>query len=263
MSLLLQDLVDAARETSARQRELTPEPRLRAEAETRAAESGGVGRFRTALQRPGMAVIAEVKGASPLSGILCQSFDPLELARAYAESGAAAISVLTEEKFFAGALRHLEAVSAAVPLPTLRKDFVVEPYQIYQAATAGASAVLLISDLLAASQLRELVEVAHSVGLDALVELHRPALLEACVDAGSGLIGVNNRNLDTMDVELAHSLRLAIQLPREFVRVSESGISTVAEVRLLRQAGYDAVLVGTALVRAEDPGAVLRELVEA
>lgn len=260
MSLALGDLVQAARASTARHRAQVPEVYLRAEAEGLASAAAHSDRLRRALATAGMSVIAEIKGASPLSGPLREHFDPVELAEAYAANGAAAISVLTEERFFAGGIDHLEAVSRAVSLPTLRKDFIVEPYQIYHAATAGASAVLLIAELLEGSHLREMVEVAHSVGLDALVEMHRPERLDAAIGAGSGLIGINNRDLGTMEIDVSRSLQLVGDLPGDWVRVSESGIEDATVVGELKEAGFDAILVGTALVQAEDPGGALREL---
>ena len=259
----LSDLVEAARYTTARQQTQVSEATLRSDAEALGVHNGGPGRFRAALQRPGVSVIAEVKGASPLSGTLRDPFEPLELATCYADGGAAAISVLTEEHFFAGSIDHLEAVSASVELPTLRKDFVVELYQVFRAASAGASAVLLIAELLDGAALAEFVEAAHSVGLDALVELHRAELLVPAVRSGSGLVGINNRNLDTMEIDFEHAIKLAEELPGDVVAVAESAISEAADVGRVATARFDAILVGTALVTAEEPGDVLRELVDA
>jgi indole-3-glycerol phosphate synthase len=260
MSLTLRDLVDAARESAASRRARIPLASIRAEAELMAAESDGPGRFRNALEGPGVALIAEVKGASPLRGALREEFEPVDLARGYEDNGAAAISVLTEERFFAGALGHLRAVSQVVDLPVMRKDFISDFYQVYEAAAAGASAILLIVEILSRSQVHELTEAAQSVGLDTLVEVHRPDSIEAAMNAGSGLIGVNNRNLETMHVDIEHSLRLAPFLPDGFLAVSESGIESVTDVQMIRAAGYDAALVGTALVTAADPNSLLQEL---
>ncbi len=262
MSLLLSDLVEAARATTRRHRAQIGEVELRAEAEEFGRRAIG-GRLRSALDAPGVSVIAEVKGASPLRGMLRDDFEPLELAAAYRDNGAAAVSVLTEEHFFSGSIDHLTAVSTTIELPTLRTDFVVELYQVFRAATAGASAVLLIAELLDGAALEEFVEAAHSVGLDALVEFHRPGLLVSAVEAGSGIVGINNRNLDTMDIDVGHALRLAPELPMGLISVAESAISDAADVTRVAEAGFDAVLVGTALVTAEKPGAVLRDLVDA
>ena len=262
MSLTLSDLVEAARATTERHRAQIGAVELRTEAEELGRRTLG-GRFRSALEGPGVSVIAEVKGASPLHGSLRDDFEPLELAVAYRDNGAAAVSVLTEERFFSGSIDHLMAVSSSIELPTLRKDFVVDLYQVFRAAAAGASAVLLIAELLDGAALREFVEAAHTVGLDALVEFHRPELLIPAVEAGSGIVGINNRNLDTMEIDAAHALRLAAEVPMDVISVAESAISDAADVGRVGQAGFDAILVGTALVTAEDPGAVVQELVEA
>ena len=261
MSLLLSDLVEGARATTQQQRAQISEPELRFEAEEIGRHAVG-GRFRSVLEVRGVSVIAEVKGASPLRGRLCEDFKPVELATEYQENGAAAVSVLTEEHFFLGSIGQLMAVSTSIELPTLRKDFVVELYQVFRAATAGASAVLLIAELLDGSALKEFVEAAHSVGLDALVEFHRPELLVSAVEAGSGIVGINNRNLDTMDVDVEHALRLAPELPMDLISVAESAISDTDDVTRVAEVGFDAVLVGTALVTAEEPGSVLRDLVD-
>jgi indole-3-glycerol phosphate synthase len=262
MKLLLSDLVEAARETTRRQRGLVSEATLRAEAEDLGARSPA-GRFAAALGAPGVSVIAEVKGASPLRGPLRDDFVPVDLAAAYADNGAAAVSVLTEQHFFAGDIEHLLAVSSSIELPTLRKDFVTELYQIFRAATAGASAVLLIAELLDGAALKEFVQAARSVGLDALVEFHRTSLLTPSVEAGSGIVGINNRNLDTMELDFEHALRLAPELPGDVLTVAESAVADAADVRRVARRRFDAILVGTALVTADDPGAKLAELVEA
>lgn len=260
MTITLDRLVAAARETAARQqRSLSA-----AEAERLLQEHGLVGRppgaFRAALRGEQLAVIAEVKGASPVDGVLRDQLEPASLAQRYAAAGASAISVLTEERYFGGRLGHLEEVAATVSLPLLRKDFVVSEYQVARAALSGAAAVLLIAEVLGPGRLRELVAAAHRVGLDALVEIHDADSLPAAVDAASGLIGVNNRNLATMKVDREHCLRIAGRLPEDVVRVAESGLSRPEHAAAVRRAGYDAILVGTALVRADDPSAALRAL---
>ena len=262
MKLLLEDLVAAARDTTKRRRARRAEAGLRADAEA-IGKRDGAGRLRAALAEAGVAIIAEVKGASPLRGPLREPFEPVAIAREYEDNGAAAVSVLTEEHFFAGSIDHLEAVSAAIALPTLRKDFVTEPYQIFAAAVAGAGGVLLIAEVLEGDALAELVEAARSVGLDALVEFHRPPLLAAAVGAGSGIIGINNRNLDTMEIDFEHALALAPELPAGVIAVAESAVAEPDDIVRVGRAGYRAVLVGTALMTAESPGAKLRELVDA
>lgn len=262
MSLQLEDLVEAARETARRRRGLVSEASLRRDAED-LGKRAPAGRFREALAAPGISVIAEVKGASPLSGPLRDDFVPVDLAAAYAANGAAAISVLTEERFFAGSLEHLAAVSSSIELPTLRKDFVADMYQVFDAAMHGASAVLLIAEVLDAVALKEFVDAAASVGLDALVEFHRPSLLIPAVEAGSGIVGINNRDLDTLEIDAGHAVKLGRELPTDVLSVAESAISEPADVERVAKARFDAILVGTALVTAEDPGAKLAELVAA
>lgn len=263
MSRTLADLVAAARESAERQRSKISEAEARRRAEERAADSGGSGRFVEALAGEGVAVIAEVKGASPLSGPLVRPFRPVHLAETYAEHGAAAVSVLTEEHFFAGDIEYLEQISARIAPPTLRKDFVVEPYQVWRAAVAGAGAVLLIAELLPGRALGEFVEMARSAGMDALVEFHRRDQVGRAVEAGSGLVGVNNRDLETLEVDPEHALRVIAELPASIVSVAESAIVSGDDVRRVGKAGYDAVLVGTSLVTSRDPGAKLEELAAA
>lgn len=260
MTITLRELVAAAERTAERQRrELSP-----AVTQARLQELGlagrAPGRFAAALRGAGLSVIAEVKGASPVDGVLRAGLDPVSLARTYEEAGAAAISVLTEERHFAGSLDHLEKVAAAVGLPLLRKDFIVQEYQVARAALAGAAAVLLIAEALEPARLEALVECAHGLGLDALVEIHGIGSLDAAIAAGSGLIGVNNRDLTTMVVDPGHALRVAEHLPAEVVKVAESGLASADDAAAARAAGYDAVLVGSALVRAGDPAVALRTL---
>lgn len=259
MTVTLTTLIERASETARMHRLQRPEEEVRRRAEACAVDVVP-GRLRAALSHLPISVIAEVKGASPLAGTLKEGFDPAMLARAYADGGADAVSVLTEETQFAGSLDHLMVVGDAVELPTLRKDFIVEPYQIWEAAVVGAAAVLLIADALDPGRLAELVAVAHSVHLDALVEVHSVNSIPRAERAGSGLIGVNNRDLTTMQVDPEHSLCVADRLPRSWVRVSESGIQEPEQIIQLAEAGYNAVLIGTALMRAEQPGASLKRL---
>jgi indole-3-glycerol phosphate synthase len=216
----------------------------------------------SALARTSMGVIAEVKKASPSKGVLREDFDPVAIATSYRDAGAAAISVLTDEKFFQGSLEFLTAIRAAVTLPLLRKDFIVDPYQIHEAKAAGADAILLIVAALRPEQLRSLLAEAHGIGLDALVEVHTAAELGVALEAGAGLIGINNRNLDTFETTIATSLALSAMLPRDVVGVSESGISTGTDLKILQAYGLRAVLVGEAFMRASDPGVALRQLIE-
>lgn len=218
--------------------------------------------FAAALRGPDVRVIAEIKRASPSEGaIRSGAFDPAEIARTYEANGAAALSVLTDERFFGGHLDHLRAARGAVGLPVLRKDFVVDERQVIEARAAGADAVLLIVAALPPVRLRALQALARDLGMAALVEAHDAAEVETALGADATVIGVNNRDLRTFVTDLANTERLAPMIPAERVLVAESGVHERADVERLAAAGADAVLVGTALMQAEDPGAALRELV--
>jgi indole-3-glycerol phosphate synthase len=232
-----------------------------ADLERRAAAAPAPRGFRAALGRgPGVRVIAEVKKASPSAGVLRADFDPAAQARVYEAHGAAAVSVLTDGPFFQGSLADLEAVRAAVALPLLRKDFLLDRRQLLEARAAGADAVLLIAEALDDDALRRLLGEAGELGLDALVELYDAAILPRVLDAGARLVGVNNRDLRTFEVRLEQTLELAARVPPDVLLVSESGIRGRADVERLAAAGVRAVLVGETLMRAADPGAKLRDL---
>jgi len=209
--------------------------------------------FRNALRRPGgnLAVIAEVKKASPSAGLIADSFEPSEIAARYERDGAHAISVLTDAKFFQGALDHLLEVRAAVSLPVLRKDFVIDELQIAEAAGAGADAILLIVAALEQKQLVDLARAAAKYGLDALVEVHTLDELQRALDAGAQMIGINNRDLTTFQVDLNVTEKLSELVPDEIVLVSESGIKTLDDVARVKACGADAILAGEALMRGE------------
>ncbi len=218
-------------------------------------------RFEAQLRRPGVVnVIAECKRRSPSRGVLARDYDPARQAQAYSRGGAAAISVLTEPAFFDGALAHLTAVRAAVDVPLLRKDFVVDEYQLLEARVAGADAVLLIVSALHPGELARLHAAAQALGFAVLVEVHDEQELAVAVDSGAVLIGVNNRNLRTLAVDTTVSERLGHRLPAHVVAVSESGLSGADDVRRLRAAGYSAFLVGERLMTSADPEATLRAL---
>lgn len=224
--------------------------------------------FAAALRRaPRTALIAEVKRASPSRGVLIDPFDHLALARAYRDAGAAALSVLTDVRFFQGSLKYLEAIRAleGVP-PLLRKDFLIDPYQIYEARAYGADAVLLIVGALVPDLLRDLLGLTHTLGMTALVEVHTATEMTQALAVGATVIGVNNRDLHHFTTDLATTERLAHLLPSGPTRpvlVSESGITSPADVTLVRTYGADAILVGEALVTAPHIEAKARELVEA
>lgn len=211
-------------------------------------------------ERGSVALIAEVKHASPSRGVLIEPFDPLAIARIYVENGAAAISVLTDEKFFQGHLDYLAAIRQAVSVPLLRKDFIVEPYQVYEGRAAGADAILLIAAALSADQLRRLRDLAGELGMAALVEVHNQAELERALRIEPRLLGINNRDLKTFDVDTGTTGRLIRQIPEGVVVVAESGIHTADNVRQMGQAGAHAVLVGEALVKAADMAEQVRAL---
>lgn len=208
----------------------------------------------------GVRLIAEIKRASPSRGAFTASFDPGGLAREYARHGAAAISVLTDEKFFQGHLDHLSGVRGLVDLPLLRKDFTVDEYQLWEARAAGADAVLLIVSILDPGQLSDFMNAAKGLGLAALVEVHTRGELEVALAAGARIIGVNNRDLGTFETRIETTLELLPLVPAGPLVVSESGFFTAAAVRRVVAAGAHAVLVGEALVRAADVGAKVREL---
>jgi indole-3-glycerol phosphate synthase len=214
-----------------------------------------------ALARPGRVnVIAECKRRSPSRGVLRERYDPVAIATAYVEAGAAAISVLTEPAFFDGALDHLQAIRAAVDVPLLRKDFIVSEYQLLEAKAAGADAVLLIVAALERHELQSLAAGAAGLGLDALVEVHDERELTMAIDAGARIVGVNNRNLRTLDVDVDASDRLIAAIPRGVVAVSESGLRTAGDLARLRALGYHAFLIGERLMTEADPGEALRGL---
>jgi indole-3-glycerol phosphate synthase len=221
------------------------------------------GRFQAAVSGADRVnIVAECKRRSPSRGVLRPAYDPAPIASAYANAGAAAISVLTEPTFFDGSLEHLAAVRSVVDVPLLRKDFIVSEYQLLEALAAGADAVLLIVAALRPVELKVLHDHALTLGLDALVEVHDSTELSIAVDVGARIIGVNNRNLRTLDVKLHASEELMAQMPRDVAAVSESGIRSCDDVQRLRQLGYKAFLIGERFMTAEDPGRELKALLE-
>jgi indole-3-glycerol phosphate synthase len=215
------------------------------------------------MPSPGLAFICEVKKASPSKGIITPDFPYLQIARDYESAGAAAISVLTEPEYFLGSDEYLREIAAAVGVPVLRKDFVVDEYQIYEAALLGARAVLLICALLETGVLRGYIKIAHSLGLSALVETHSAGEVRSALEAGARIIGINNRDLRTFTVDLGTTGKLRKLIPAGIITVSESGVSSPDDIKVLGDYGVDAVLVGEALMRSTDKRAYLRELREA
>ncbi|MBI3001715.1 MAG: indole-3-glycerol phosphate synthase TrpC [Deltaproteobacteria bacterium] len=216
--------------------------------------------FAERLKGGTLRIIAEIKRASPSQGLIRAQFDPVAIARDFSANGASALSVLTEERFFHGSLDYLERIRAEIPLPLLRKDFVLDSYQLLEAKSFGADAVLLIAALLETSQLRELKAEAGSLSLDALVEVHTEEELERALGAGAELIGINNRDLKTFEVKLETAERLAPKVPPGITVVCESGIDRPEQIKRFEKLGVHVFLVGEALMRAKDPGAKLREL---
>jgi indole-3-glycerol phosphate synthase len=257
MATILDRIVETKLREIAAARAAVPE----AELESRAAAAPPPRDFRSAVRRVAqIAVIAEVKKASPSAGVIRADFDPVAIATAYAAHGAAAISVLTDVEYFRGHLRYLTDVRAAVGVPVLRKDFVLDRYQLLEARAAGADAVLLIAECLPGDRLHALQREAVALGLHTLVELHDADQLPRVIDCGAPVIGINNRDLRTFVTRLEHTLELLPKIPADRTVVSESGIRTHADLLTLGRAGAHAVLVGESLMRAGDVGAALDAL---
>ncbi len=257
MPTILDKIVASKRQEIAAARAQTPD----ADLECRLCDAPPVRDFRAALDRPGtVQVIAEVKRASPSAGLLRADFDPVAIARIYADHGAACLSVLTDEPFFQGHLSYLTAIRNAVSLPLLRKDFILDRYQLLEARLAGADAVLLIAECLDGEALPRLFRSASELGMQCLVELYDAENLPRVLAAGARLIGVNNRDLRTFVTRLEHTTDLAKEMPPDVCLVSESGIRNRADVLWLQERGVRAVLIGETLMRAGDIGAKLDEL---
>jgi indole-3-glycerol phosphate synthase len=257
MVSILDNIVAYKRREIAAARDRVPEAQL----EERALRAAPTRDFRAALEgAPGMGIIAEVKKASPSAGLLRADFDPVGIARTYEQNGAACISVLTDEPSFQGHLDYLTAIRAGVSRPLLRKDFLLDRYQLLEARAAGADAVLLIAEILDEAALPRLLREARELGLQALVELYDRANLPRVLDSGARLIGINNRDLRTFQTRLEHTLDLIAALPADVCLVSESGIRSRGDIERLQTAGVRAVLIGETFMRAPDIGAKLREL---
>jgi indole-3-glycerol phosphate synthase len=211
-------------------------------------------------KRPKLAVVAEIKKASPSKGIICQDFDPVAIAQKYEQGGASALSVLTDEKFFQGHIEYLVAVRERVSLPVLRKDFIIDLLQVEETAHINADAVLFIAEALDAPQISDLYQAALELDIDPFVELHSASQLDKVMRLGPEVIGINNRDLSTFKVDLGVTLELVKNIPKEVAVVAESGISGRADAALLRDAGVRALLVGESLMRAKDVEGLLKEL---
>jgi indole-3-glycerol phosphate synthase len=257
MPTILDKIVATKREEIAAAKAKLPIAELRAQAK----DAPPCKDFFAALAAAGpIKLIAEVKKASPSKGIIRADFDPVAIAKVYEASGATCLSVLTDLQYFQGSLDYLMAIRSAVNLPLLRKDFILDTYQLLEARLAGADAVLLIAECLDDCNLRKLHDEAIELGLAPLVELYDPPNLARVLEAGATLIGVNNRDLRTFEVDLEHTIRLRGQIPDHCLLVGESGIATQADVQRLADAGVDAILVGESLMREEDIGAAVRRL---
>ncbi len=256
---LLRTIVAAARRIIEVRRQREPIAALEGRAATASPDGA---RFERELGMDGRVnVIAECKRRSPSKGVLAADYDPVRIAKLYEAGGAAAISVLTEPTFFDGALEHLAAVRAAVTLPLIRKDFIVDDYQLFEARAAGADAVLLIVAALEQPDLERLRRRAQELGLATLVEVHDEDELARAVDAGARIIGVNNRNLRTLSVDVEGSYRLAARIPRSAIGVSESGLTSREELDRLSAAGYRAFLIGERFMTDDDPAGAIQTLI--
>lgn len=260
MSDILQRIVQSKRAEVAAARTRRPLAQVRADAESRVLTRDFIAALRNQQGAGRAAVIAEVKKASPSRGVLRADFVPADIAQSYAEHGAACLSVLTDAPFFQGCADYLKQARASCDLPVLRKDFMIDAYQIFESRALGADAILLIAACLDDAQMAEFEAIAAHLGLAVLVEVHDAAELERALRLRTPLIGVNNRNLKTFEVSLETTLALRREVPAERFLICESGIHTRADVDRMRQAGVPGFLVGEAFMRAPDPGAALAEL---
>jgi indole-3-glycerol phosphate synthase len=254
--MILQKIVENKREEVARQKEILPLGELR----QMLADRPPTRDFEGAIRNRDCAVIAEVKRRSPSKGRIREDFDPVGLASVYEDNGASAISILTERKFFEGSAAYVPQIKRVVRLPLLRKDFIIDAYQISETRVLGADALLLIARLLEAGELRDFLGLASELGLAALVEVHNEADVEKAVSSGARIVGINNRDLATFQTDLEVSIRLTRMVPKGVTVVSESGINNRGDIEKLMEAGIHAFLVGESLMREKDIGKKLREL---
>ena len=254
--MILDEIIERRKIRLEAAKKALPIDALRREAEKRRGEENS---FIAALKRDGLSVIAEVKKASPSKGLIRSGFDPERIALEYERSGADAVSVLTEEDFFQGSGEYLTRVKNATAIPVLRKDFIFDPWQVYESAFLGADAVLLIAAALTAKELEELRLLAKSLGMDALVEAHDPVEMEKALVSGAEIVGINNRDLYTFEVRLDTTQRLMRMVPPGITAVSESGIHTASDIKFIASLGVDAVLIGESLMSA---GSVFEKMKE-
>lgn len=260
MTDILQRILATKREEVAAASAAVPLAQLEARAAAAGVPRDFAGALRARIRAGAPAVIAEVKKASPSKGLLRKDFDPAAIAASYAAAGAACLSVLTDRQYFQGAPEYLQAARAACALPVLRKDFIVDPYQVYEARALGADSILLIVAALGPAAMRELEAVALSLGMAVLVEIHDAGELDAALSLKTPLLGINNRDLRTFETRLETTLALLSEVPADRLVVTESGILAPADVELMRNAGVQAFLVGEAFMRAPDPGKALAQL---
>ncbi len=260
MSDILSRIIDTKRSEISSRKAAVSVAQLRSAAEQAAAPRGFVDSLRSRADAGAAAVIAEIKKASPSKGVIREDFDPVSIAQSYAQHGAACLSVLTDEQYFQGSDQYLLDVRAAVKLPVIRKDFVVDEYQVYEARALGADCILLIAAALDIMRLTVLNQLARGLGLDVLIEVHNRTELEAALSQQPSLVGINNRNLKTFETSLDTTINLLPHIPEGITVVTESGISSSADVQLMRNNNVNAFLVGEAFMRAADPGAEMQKL---
>lgn len=259
--MILDDLAAATRARVAQKKQETPFEVVKEQALRRAEAEGEFAYpFEKAIAKEDISFICEVKKASPSKGVIAEKFPHLDIARDYEKAGADCISVLTEPEYFKGSDSYLREIAAAVSIPVIRKDFIIDPYMIYEAKLLGASCVLLIAALLDTDTIREYKAVCDDLGLSALVEAHDERELDSAVKAGARMIGVNNRDLRTFTVDIGNSIRLRNLAPREALFVAESGIKTAEDIEALREAGVNGVLIGETLMRSSDKAGMLAAL---
>lgn len=259
--MILDDLAAAARMRAAQKKKEIPFEEIKEKALKLASREGRfMFPFEQAIAKEGISFICEVKKASPSRGIIDSDFPYLEIARDYENAGADCISVLTETEYFKGDDRFLREISDEVSIPVIRKDFIIDPYMIYEAKLLGASCVLLIAALLDTDAIREYKKICDTLGLSALVEAHDENELHSSIDAGARLIGVNNRDLKTFTVDIGNSIRLRNIVPKEILFVAESGIKNADDIQALRDAGVNGVLIGETLMRSRDKAGTLKQL---
>lgn len=257
---ILKKIVDRKLEEVAARKECITEAGLQAKLQSADAPRGFVDAIASKINAGKAGVISEIKKASPSKGVLREDFRPADIARSYEKGGAACLSVLTDEDFFQGSDEYLQQARAACSLPVIRKDFIIDTYQVYEARVIGADCILLIVACLEDEQMKILNDLAHELGMDVLVEVHDEEELQRALKLKNRLIGINNRNLRTFDVSLDTTLKMLDQIPETSIVVTESGIHTTEDVKLMRENNVNAFLVGEAFMRAEEPGEKLSEL---